>query len=60
MTSTNNGDYHEVGMRFNKNRHNAEGRLSGRINNRFGDLNGSFSMNKKKHQQHQSFSHWWL
>ncbi|WP_088556382.1 CFA/I pilus usher protein CfaC [Escherichia coli] len=48
MTSTNNGDYHEAGMRFNKNRHNAEGRLSGRINNRFGDLNGSFSMNKNR------------
>lgn len=50
--------YHEVGARVSGNRYNTEVNVSGRVNNRFGDLNGSFSVNKnrKTHDSGHSFT----
>lgn len=48
MNSNTDTDYHEVGARVSGNRYNTEGSFFGRVNNRFGDLNGSFSVNKNR------------
>ncbi len=48
LTSNTDTGYREARARVSGNQYNTEGSISGRVNNRFGDLNGSFSVNKNR------------
>lgn len=56
LTSNTNTGYRETSARISGNRYNTEGRVYGRLNNRFGDLNGSFSINKNRKTHGSSHS----
>ncbi|HAL9563129.1 TPA: fimbrial protein, partial [Escherichia coli] len=46
--TTNTFGYSELGSRINTNKNNTEAGVTGRVKNRFGDLNGSLNVNKSK------------
>ncbi|MDA6494988.1 hypothetical protein OSL15_24990, partial [Escherichia coli] len=46
--ATNTFGYSELGSRINTNKNNTEAGVTGRVKNRFGDLNGSLNVNKSK------------
>lgn len=48
LVSDTNVSYRELSARVSGNRYYTEGGVSGRINNRFGDLNGTLSVNKNR------------
>lgn len=48
LASNTNVGYRELSARVSGNRYYTEGGVSGRVNNRFGDMNGTFSVNKNR------------
>ncbi|EEY5824546.1 CFA/I fimbrial subunit C domain protein [Escherichia coli] len=46
LLSENHSNYRELSARINHNKISTEGNITGRVNNRFGDMNGTISINK--------------
>lgn len=56
LASNTHGDYRELSARISGNKYHTEGGVTGRSNNRFGDLNGTFSINKNRNIHDSSHS----